>query len=170
MSGRARGGGAVAAYGWACLLATACATAPPVPPTADPGPLHAAERFLDAANRRDLDALARTFGTPRGPIAEASGGFGCGMRRLGSWLAIADRCPTRREIELRMHALAAVLRHDGYEVTSTQRVPGRDRAVTRISVAVRRGARVHRDVGLLVIRTSAGWLVEAVELEKITGR
>lgn len=168
MSGEARGGGP--AYWWTVLLAAACATASPVPPAGDPGPVRAAERFLDAANRRDLDALAQAFGTCRGPIAGTSGGFGCGLRRLGSWLAIADPCPTRQEIELRMHALAAVLRHDGYEVTSTRPVPGRDRAVTRIAVEIRRGARIHHDVGLVVVRTSAGWLVEAVELEKITGR
>ena len=69
-----------------------------------------------------------------------------------------------------MHAIAAVLRHDGYEVISAEQVPGRDRPVTRISIEVRRGDRIHRDVGLLVIRTSSGWLVESVELEKITGR
>ena len=69
-----------------------------------------------------------------------------------------------------MHAIAAVLRHDGYEVVSAEPVPGRERPVTRISIEVRRGERTHRDVGLLVIRTSSGWLVESVELEKITGR
>lgn len=69
-----------------------------------------------------------------------------------------------------MHAIAAVLRHDGYTVTSAEQVPGRERPVTRISVELRRGERIHRDVGLLVVRTSSGWLVESVELEKITGR
>lgn len=171
MSGGIRRAGGVLACCAAGLLATGCAPRSPLPPSAeDPGPLRAAERFLDAANRQDLDALAHAFGTHRGAIADAGGGLGCGLRRVASWLGAADRCPTRQEVEVRMHAIAAVLRHDGYEVTSAEQVPGRDRPVTRISVAVRRGERIHRDVGLLVIRTSSGWLVESVELEKITGR
>ena len=153
------------------LLAVGCATLSPLPPAAEEaGPVRAAERFLDAANRQDLDALAHAFGTHRGPIAEAGGGLGCGLQRLASWLGVGNRCSTRQEVEVRMHAIAAVLRHDGYEVASAEQVPGRDRPVTRVSVEVRRGERVHPDVGLLVVRTSSGWLVESVELEKITGR
>ena len=162
--------GRVLAWCWPGVLAAACATPAPVPPAeADPGPRHAVERFLDAANRRDLDALALAFGTHRGPIGD-TGGLGCGLRRLASWLAAADRCPTRQEIEVRMNAIAAVLRHDGYEVTSSEPVPGRGRPATRVAVEIRRGVRIHRDVGLLVTRASSGWLVESVELEKITGR
>ena len=170
MSAVRRAGGMLAGC-WPVVVAAGCATssaAPPAEPNA--GPRHAVERFLDAANRRDLEALARAFGTHRGPIADAGGGLGCGLRRLASWVAAADPCPTRREIELRMNALAAVLGHDGYEVVSTEQVPGQDRPVTRVAVEIRRGARIHRDVGLLAIRTSSGWLVESVELEKITGR
>ena len=177
MSGTVRRTGGVLAargllaLGAAGLLAAGCATHSPLPPAAeDAGPLRAAERFLDAANRQDLDALAHAFGTHRGPIAAAGGGVGCGLRRLASWLGVADRCPTRQEVEVRMYAIAAVLRNDGYELTSAEQVPGRDRPVTRVSVEVRRGERVHADVGLLVIRSSSGWLVESVELEKITGR
>lgn len=153
------------------LAAGACSTRIPATPVGGgTGPRRAAERLLQAANRGDLDALARVFGTREGPIAEAGGGLGCGLRRMASWLTPADPCPSRREVELRMHAIAVVLRHDDYEVVSEERVPGRERSVTRISVAVRRGERTYRDVGLLVVRTSSGWLVEAVELEKITGR
>ena len=163
--------GGVLARCTAGLLAAGCATHAPLPPAEeDAGPIRAAERFLGAANRQDLDALADAFGTHRGPIAEAGGGLGCGLRKVASWLGAADRCPTRQEVEVRMHAIAAVLRHDGYDVTSAEQVPGRDRPVTRVSVEVRRGERIHRDVGVFVIRTSSGWLVESVELEKITGR
>ena len=163
--------GGVLARCTAGLLVAACASHSPLPPAGeDAGPVRAAERFLGAANRQDLDALAHAFGTHRGPIAEAGGGLGCGLRRLASWLGAGDRCPTRQEVEVRMHAIAAVLRHDGYEVTSAEQVPGRERPVTRVAVEVRRGERIHRDVGLLVVRTSSGWLVESVELEKITGR
>ena len=45
-----------------------------------------------------------------------------------------------------------------------------DRCPTRQEVEVRRGERIHRDVGVFVISTASGWLVESVELEKITGR
>lgn len=163
--------GALLAHCPVVLLAAGCATPSPLPPAGeDPGPRPAAERFLDAANRQDLDALAHAFGTHRGPIADSGGGLGCRLRKLASWLAAADPCPTRQEVELRLHAMAAVLRHDAYEVIGAEPVPGRDRPVTRISVEVRRGGWIHRDVGLLVIRTSSGWLVESVELDKITGR
>ncbi len=132
--------------------------------------MRAAERFLDAANRGDLTGLAHAFGTHQRPIAEVGGGLACGLRRIASWLAVADRCPSRGEVELRMHALATLLRHDAYAVTASEPVPGRERPAIRFSVDIRRGQRVHRDVGLLVIRSSVGWLVESVELEKITGR
>lgn len=170
MSGAVRRAGGILAGCSVGLLASGCAVAPPVTPANDSDPRRVAERFLDAANRQDLDALARAFGTHRGPIAETGGGLGCGLRRLASWLAAADRCPTRQEVEVRMHAIAQVLRHDGYVLTSSEQVPGRAPPVTRVSADVRRGERIHRDVGLLVIRTSSGWLVESVELEKITGR
>ena len=171
MSGEVRRAGGFLARCAAGLLALGCATPSPRPPAADDtGPLRAAERFLDAANRQDLNALAHAFGTRRGPIADTHGGPGCGLRKVASWLGAADRCPTRQEVEVRMHAIAAVLRHDGYDVTSAEQVPGRDAPVTRVSVEVRRGEQTHRDVGLFVIRTSSGWLVESVELEKITGR
>lgn len=125
---------------------------------------------MEAANRRDLDALARAFGTHQGSVADTRGGLGCGLRRVASWLGALDRCPTRQEVEVRMHAIAAVLEHDGFEVTAAERVPGRDPPVTRVSVEVRRGERILGDVGVFVVRTASGWLVESVELEKITGR
>ena len=171
MSEGVRRFGAIVAHCGAGLLAAGCASLSTLPPAGeDPGPRRAAERFLDAANREDLEELAHAFGTHRGPVAGTSGGFGCGVRRIASWLAAADPCPTRQEIELRMHAIAAVLRHDGYQVTSEAVVPGRDRPVTRVSIELRRGDRIHRDVGLLVILSSSGWLVESVELDRITGR
>ena len=171
MNGEVRRAGGFLAHCVAGLLAAGCATPPPRPPAAEgAGPLRAAEHFLDAANRRDLDALAHAFGTHRGPIADTRGGLGCGLRKVASWLGAADRCPTPQEVEVRMHAIAAVLGHDGHEVTSAEQVPGRDPPVIRVSVEVRRGERIHRDVGLLVVRASSGWLVESVELEKITGR
>lgn len=171
MIGEVRRIGGVPVRWSAVLLAAACATSQPLPPAGeDAGPLRAAERFLDAANRQDLDALAHAFGTRGGSIADTGGGLGCGLRRVASWLGAADRCPTRQEVEVRMYAIAAVLRHDGYVVTAAEKVPGRDRPVTRISLEIRRGERIHRDVGVFVMRTSSGWLVESVELEKITGR
>ena len=171
MSGEVRRVGGVLACCTAGWLAAGCIAHSPLPPVEeDAGPVRAAERFLGAANRQDLDALAHAFGTHRGPIAETGGGLGCGLRRLASWLGAADRCPTRQEVELRMHAIAAVAATRRLRGDLRGAVPGRDRPVTRISIEVRRGERIHRDVGLLVIRTSSGWLVESVELDKITGR
>lgn len=155
------------APGW---LASGCATRVPLPPGGDEtGARSAVEHFLEAANRRDLQALARMFGTLQGPVAD-TGALQCGLRRLASWLAMAEPCPDLRAVELRMHTIATLLSHDGYEVVDGARVPGREPFVTRIAVDMRRGSRVYRDVGFVVVPQSSGWLVEAVELEKITGR
>ena len=167
MRGRAAKVRLLLALGW---LAAGCATPGPVQPVLDDsGALRAVEHFLEAAGRRDLDSLGRMFGSVQGPITD-TGGLGCGLRRLASWLSAADACPSPQEVELRMHAISMVLRHDGYEVVSGESVPGRERPTIRVAVDVRRGDRVYRDVGFVVVRASAGWLVEAVELEKITGR
>ena len=55
------------------------------------------ERFLQAANTRDLETISRLFGNDDGPIGDSE---------------------SREEVELRMNVIAEILQHDDYEVVS----------------------------------------------------
>ena len=108
------------------------------------------ERFLQAANTRDLETMSRLFGTSDGPIADSG---------------------RREEIELRMDVIAEILQHNDYEIVSERRVAGARDVSNRIGVdlVLRGGIRV-RDVGFTVVLESADrWLVNVIELGKITG-
>ena len=107
------------------------------------------ERFLQAANTRDLDTMARLFGTDDGPI---------GDRR------------NRMEVELRMDVIAEILQHDDYQIISERRVPGAAVPSNRIGVDLRLpGGTTVRDVGFTVVLGSDDrWLINVIELIKIT--
>jgi hypothetical protein len=133
-----------------CALAlSACVTRTAQPPSREMAgmlPVLSVERFLQAANARDFEAMRDLFGTHRGPIEGE-----------------------RREMELRMAAIAEILRHDDYEITGDQREPGREFPTTRVLVTITKGGRQFADVPFFVVQTDAGgWLVEQVDLEKIT--
>ncbi len=133
-------------------------------------PILSVERFLAAANAQDLYGMARLFGTENGPIIETGGTLGCAFRKMGSWIGVSERCSTLQEVELRMHAVAQILRHDDYTVTAEASVPGRVNPTSRIGVDMRIGGRTIRDVPFVVVRTGEGrWLVEEIGLTKITG-
>lgn len=138
-------------YGVAFLVLVAlagCTTRPaPRPPgaMAGMGPLLSVERFLQAANAHDFEAMQGLFGTYRGPIRG-----------------------DRQELELRMAAIAEVLRHDDYRIEGERREPGREHPTTRVEVTLVQGSREVRRVPFLVVRTeSGGWLVEEVDLEHV---
>ena len=110
------------------------------------GPVLSVERFLQAANAKDFDAMARLFGTADGPV---------------SWPQI--------EVELRMATIAEILLHQDYRIVSEQRAPGREHPTNRIGVDLTRRDGVIRDVPFLVVQTKRGnWLVEFIDLEKVT--
>ncbi|MYJ18145.1 MAG: hypothetical protein F4106_08900, partial [Gemmatimonadetes bacterium] len=177
------GGGRIAVPGsgpasWLPLLAlAACAgtASPPAsnsPPGADPSPEPAGvvAAFLDAANRRDHAVMASHFGTAAGPIGNRGGTLGCAFRKVFSWMGLGDRCLTAQEVELRMDLLAAILAHESYRVADQTTVAGRDRPATRVEVEMdtrtKRGARVP----FVLVQTDEGtWLVEEVDLERLTG-
>ncbi len=133
-------------------------------------PMLSVERFLHAANGQDLEAMARIFGTRSGPMQEEQGNpVSCGFRRLGSWIGLSARCMRREQIELRMNAIAMILRHDDFEILSESRVPGRRHPTIRIGVTLVQGERRYPDVPFLVVESSQGrWLVEEIGLERIT--
>ena len=133
-------------------------------------PALSVERFLRATNARDLHGMGRIFGTEKGPIIETGGPLGCGFKKLGSWIGIGRRCDTVQEVELRMDAIAQVLRHDDYTLVSESRVPGRVNPTTRIGVDLSIRGRPVRDVPFTVVRTKEGrWFIEQIGLDKVTG-
>lgn len=132
-------------------------------------PLLSVERFLQAANGRDLDTMSRIFGTHDGPIGDTGSTFGCAFKRMGSWIGLSDRCVSRVDVELRMDAIATILRHDDFRITGEQSVPGRVNPTSRVTVTLVRGTQTVPDVPFVVVRSGDGrWLVEQVDLERIT--
>ena len=154
------------------LVTGGCASVPAgqVASIADVAPMLSVERFLQAANTRDLDAMARMFGNADGPIAErASNPFVCAFKRMGSWIGLGEPCSSRLEIELRMNAIALIIQHDDYTVRGESSVTGRSRPTTRVSVDLVRGNERFVDVPFVVVQTSNGrWLVEEIGLERMT--
>jgi len=149
-----------------------CVTTSTPPPNAMAAvaPMLSVERFLQAANTGDLEAMARIFGTSRGSMADQRGTtFSCAFRKMGSWFGLGNRCLTRVESELRMNAIALLLRHDDYLIRSESMVPGRQRPTTRIGVDLQQGNRRTNDIPFLVVQTSDGrWLVEEIDLSRVT--
>lgn len=140
---------------WALLAAAACVNRvehAAVPPSAaDPAVAGALviEQFLRAANTRDYTTMSRLFGTKEGPIV--------------------DRYDSR-QVDQRMLALAALLEHEDYSIRGTAPVPSRGDGARRMFVRMKvRGREV--DVPYTIVRSDAGgWLVEQIDLERVTGR
>lgn len=133
-------------------------------------PIMSVERFLQAANVRDLDGMARLFGTVDGPVIETGGTIGCGFKKFGSWFGIGERCQTRQEVEIRMDMIAEIIRHEDYTIVSEAPVAGRLGPSSRIGVNMRVNGRDIDDVPFIVVRTGEGrWLVEEIGLTRITG-
>ena len=112
-------------------------------------PVLTVERFLQAANTRDLETMSRLFGTADGPIGDSG---------------------KREEIELRMDVIAEILQHYDYEIVSERVVPGAEVLSNRIGVdfTLPQGLRI-RDVGFTVVLESADrWIIDVIELVKIT--
>lgn len=134
-------------------------------------PMLSVERFLQAANSRDLEAMARLFGTADGPVTETGSTLGCAFRKMGSWIGLGDACATAQDVELRMDAIAQIMEHDDYRIVSESRVAGRREPTTRIGVDLTFGEDTVRDVPFDVVQTDGGrWLVQRIALERITER
>jgi hypothetical protein len=159
-----------AALLFVALLVAGCASSSPTPRMAGGQPMVSVERFLQAANTGDLEAMGRIFGNQQGSMAESMGNpFSCAFRRMGSWIRVSDRCVNRQELELRMNVIALILRHDTYRVRNESSVPGRTRPTVRIGVDLDLGRERYSDVPFVVVQTRDGrWLVEQIGLERIT--
>lgn len=158
---------------WTVILAlgllVGCATSSArVNPATAIEPQLSVERFLQAANERDLDSMGRLFGTADGALGDTGSTFGCAFKKIGSWFG-GEACRTRQEVELRMDAIASILDHVNYTVTQQQMVAGRDHPTTRVLVdlEVEQG-RVVRGVPFVVVNAPSGqWLVEEIDLQRV---
>ena len=114
------------------------------------GPSMVVEQFMRALNSepKDVALMARLFGTKEGPIGE--------------------RDP-KVQVEQRMFAIAAVLRHDDYEIVREQQVPGRTAEATQLLVRVKAGEKSN-NVPFTLVRYKDGWLVEQIGIDVITNQ
>lgn len=142
---------------FAALAATACVKEEIVPnrnagaTAGGVGPALVVEQFMRAANSepKDLNTMARLFGTKDGPIG--------------------NRDP-RAQVEQRMFAIATVLHHDDYEIVREQQVPGRSTEATQLVVRVKAGKNIDM-VPFTMVRYKDGvWLIEQIGLDAITNR
>ena len=164
--------GTWALLGLFSLTGTACVTTTTGSQAAgsmDLGPTLSVERFLNAANTRDLDSMMRLFGTADGPIGDTGSTFGCAFKRMGSWIGLGDRCESRQMVELRMDAIARIIRHQDYRIGGEERVAGRLKPTTEISVDLDLGPRNVQGVPFVVVKANGGsWLIEQIGLERLT--
>jgi len=139
----------------AASMATACASKRVVerpvgpPPNAEVAAPLVVDQFLRAANSNDLDTMARLFGNRNGPVANDE---------------------NRQELDRRLFAIASVLRHDSYTIKGSQIVPGRRNEATQINVLMKFGTQEIAVPWVLVYSKNGNWLVESIDLEKITSR
>jgi hypothetical protein len=111
-------------------------------------PVMTIERFMRAVNQRDLNTMARLFGTREGPVTQ-------------TWSA--------KEVDERMKVLAEVLRHNDYAIGREDVVSGRRGEATQITVNITRGQRVV-GVPFVLVRSAreSDWLIENIALDKLT--
>lgn len=155
----------------ALVAPTACTTVVmESPPSAQIGAQLSVERFLNAANQGDVRAMGRLFGTSDGAAMDTGSTFGCAFKKIGSWFG-GSSCRKKRDVEVRMDAIASILRHQDYRVAVQGRVAGRDAddPGTRVMVDLTMldGADA-RNVPFVVVQTNDGrWLVEQVDLQAV---
>jgi len=125
------------------------------------------ERFLQAANQRDFQAMGRLFGTADGSAMDTGSTFGCFFKKIGSWFG-GGACTRKVDVELRMDAIASIVRHDDYRIVNEESVAGRTTPARRVIVDLTIEGQAVSAMPFIVVRTSEGrWLVEQVPLERI---
>ena len=125
------------------------------------------ERFLRAANQRDLAAMGNLFGTVDGPTMDTGSTVGCAFKRVGSWFGGAP-CVTDPEVEVRMDLIASILTHQDYRVIREERVTGRAAPTTQVLVDMTVYGESVSAVPFVVVQTPDGrWLVQEVDLQRV---
>jgi hypothetical protein len=127
------------------------------------------ERFLQAANDRDVQSMGRLFGTAQGPIGDTGSTFGCFFKKVGSWFG-GSACTKRVDVELRMDAIASVVQHQDYRIVREEPVAGRVDPTRRVLVDFEMGTGPVSAAPFVVVQTGEGrWLVQEVPLETLMG-
>lgn len=125
------------------------------------------ERFLQAANERDLEGMGRLFGTEGGSAWDTGSTFGCAFKKIGSWFG-GSSCVKKRDVEVRMDAIAQVLRHQDYRIDREEVVAGRMNQAKRLYVDLTIDGSTVDDVPFVMVQAGEGqWLVESVDLERV---
>lgn len=151
------------------IAATACSTSMLQQPAAGVVAQLSVDRFLAAANQRDLVTMGRIFGTEDGPISDTGSTFGCFFKKIGSWFG-GHACRREQDVQIQMAAIANILKHDDYKIAREEPVAGRLNDATRIFVDLTMADREVTDVPFVVVRAKHGqWLVEDVDLKKVMG-
>jgi len=149
------------------VLGSACTKVVQQGPGAGVAAQLSVERFLQAANSRDIGSMGRLFGTTDGPIMDTGSTFGCAFKKIGSWFG-GQPCVKRADVEIRLDAIARLLMHDDYRITREQAVAGRLQEATEVFVDLTISGETVADVPFVVVRTGEGqWLVEEVNLERV---
>lgn len=129
------------------MLVGACVKTVVVSPANSMGASLALERFLAAANAKDLTAMSNLFGTKAGPIIKRD---------------------EKAHVETQMHLIATILRHDDYKLEGEEMVPGRREDATMLNVNIIKGKQTTM-VPFIMVRTTEGqWIVECLEIERLT--
>ena len=126
------------------------------------------ERFLQAANQRDVDSMGRLFGTADGSLMDTGSTFSCFFKKIGSWFG-GGACAQRTDVELRMDAIASIIQHVDYRIVREEPVAGRVSPTRRVIVDMSMAEnRTVAGAPFIVVQTGAGrWLVEQVPLEQV---
>jgi hypothetical protein len=149
------------------LASTACASNTRYVPVAPVAAQLSVERFLQASNARDFEAMGRLFGTSEGSSWDTGSSFGCFFKKIGSWFG-GSACTRKIEVELRMDAIASIIQHQDYRIVREEAVAGRTRPARRVVVDLTIDGAPLRGMPFVVVQTGEGrWLVEQVPLERI---
>jgi hypothetical protein len=132
----------------ACGLGTTACVKQEVRASGSVGPALVVEQFMRAANARNLDAMARLFGTAKGPITALY---------------------PKAEVEQRMALFADELKHQDFEVTSEQMVPGRSDEARQLTVRIKKDDKNYSVPFTLVRYKDNSWLIEQFRLDVLTG-
>ncbi|HSH76377.1 MAG TPA: hypothetical protein VLA09_11885, partial [Longimicrobiales bacterium] len=109
-------------------------------------------------------------GTSEGSAMETGSTFGCFFKKIGSWFG-GTSCVKKVEVELRMDAIASIVRHDDYRVVREEPVAGRTNPTRRVLVDLTIEGRSVQEAPFVVVQTGEGrWLVEQVPLEQLMER
>lgn len=131
------------------VLLAACGARDTMPAMESPGPALVVERFLQAANQNDLRTMTQLFGDSRRSF---------------------DQMHSAERAERQMQVLASLLRHEDYSIQGQRIVPGRINDATELLVEIKTAERTVVVPHLVVRRRGGGWIIEQIEVERLTTR